>query len=336
MVLIVRTVIDLHCDSVCFLSKGIDLRSANPGGHIDLPRLRKGGVGVQAFAAFVSPSTPEDGAFAAACAMLADIDGFARSDPGLSPVETANDCTNAIVCGKTGILKAVENGWAIENSLDKLAELRRQNVRILTLVHSEHTAWAASCTGTGSFIGGGLSPFGLRVVDAMNDLGIIVDVSHSAESAFWDAVHRSKKPVIASHSCVHAFCASPRNLKDDQIRAIGDSGGLIGVCFFPGFLSEAFRLAMEGDHTGPGDEKTPDIPLSIAGDHIDYIIKLAGEDCVGLGSDFDGVTTLPAGVGGCDCYPLLEAELKRRGYSEDRLDKLFNRNFLRVLKEYDS
>jgi membrane dipeptidase len=368
-------VIDLHCDSVKSLSKGQDLRLPNPQVHVDLPRLKKGGVGLQVFAAFVAPSTPEHEAFAAAGDMLEKIGEFARSDPWLSPVETAAESIAAMQEGKTGILRAVENGWAIEDSLDKLAELRRRGVRIMTLVHSEHTHWAASCTGKGPFPsaetrqegrGGGLSPFGKKVVEAMNDLGIIVDLSHGAESTFWDAIKISKKPIITSHSCAYGICAAPRNLKDDQLKALGDSGGVVGVCFFPAFLNEAYRNAL--DTQGPAlyqemiaaekeyaaDPKGLEaaknklylrlnellvqnpVPFTVIADHIDYIVNLAGEDAIALGSDFDGIVSLPGGVGGCDFYPLLEQELKRRSYSDERIEKFFSANFLRVFREYDS
>jgi membrane dipeptidase len=362
------TVIDLHCDSVKYLSCGVDLRRPNPEGHIDLPRLRKGRVGLQVFAAFVSPSTPEDRAFSEAVDMLDRIGEFAASDPLLGPVETAEESVGVIKAGKTGILKAVENGWAIEDSLVNLEKLRRLKVRIITLVHSRHIHWAASCTGEGPFPptgaapgsrSGGLSPFGKKVVAAMNELGIIVDLSHASESAFWDAIKVSKKPAIASHSCAYALCASPRNLKDDQIKALGDAGGVIGVCFFPVFLNEAYRKAhadfrpigqmeaLNKDTEGQNAAKDkPDtrlaelstehpVPFTVIADHIDHIVKIAGEDTVALGSDFDGVFSLPGGVGGCDFYPALEGELIDRGYTPQSITKFFSGNFLRVLRGQD-
>jgi membrane dipeptidase len=304
-------------------------------------------VGLQVFAAYVPPSTPEDRAFAEAAAMLDRIGEFAASDPLLCPVETAGESVLAMEAGKTGVLKAVENGWAIEDSLKKLEELRRRNVRILTLVHSQHTHWASSCTGGGPFPatgaaldarGGGLSLFGQRVIAAMNELGIMVDLSHGSESAFWDAVKFSTKPIIASHSCAYAFCGSPRNLKDDQLKALGDCGGVVGVCFFPAFLHEGYRKApdTEGDGSREKILREGQVSVRTIADHIDYIVKLAGEDAVALGSDFDGVPSLPAGVEGCDFYPLLEEELSRRSYSPQSITKFFNGNFLRVFREQDS
>ncbi|GHV95199.1 dipeptidase [Spirochaetia bacterium] len=361
-------VIDLHCDSADMLRSGIDLRRPNPQGHVDLPRLKKGGVGIQVFAAYVPAVIPQGEAFSFAAKKLDAISVFARSDPALVLAESAGDCEAALTSGKIGILQAVENGLAIENSLDKLAELRRRKVRILTLVHSAHNAWAASCTG-GEGMENGLSAFGEEVVVAMNDLGIIVDLSHSAESTFWAALKKSKKPVIASHSCAYALCAAPRNLKDDQLKALGDSGGLVGVNFFSGFLSEPYRRAWEtdcADITGEGrqgaeqfrqaripydapewrdfrdriDSRLAErlspitVPFSLIADHIDYAVNIAGEDAVGLGSDFDGIFAAPQNTGGSDCYPLLQKELESRGYSHERIEKIFSRNFLRVLREY--
>ena len=336
-------VIDLHCDSVTALMEGKDLRQSVDGIHVDVPRLQKGGVGLQVFAAYVPPETPAGSAFAYAAKMLDAIDTFARSDPRLAPVETAAQARAVMAEGKTGIMAAVENGLAIEGSLKNLEALRRRNVRIMTLVHSEHMDWIASCTGTvpsGSDFspggdGRGLSSFGDQVVDAMNDLGIIPDVSHSSISAFWDIIRRSKKPIVASHSCAYAFCDAARNLADDQIKAMGEYGGLIGVNFASSFLSQEFRsLYVKGKREDAVNIPVR-VPMSIIADHIDYMLNIAGEDCIALGSDFDGIPASPEGVTGSDFYPVLEAELKSRGYTEKRIEKIFNGNFLRLLEAWD-
>jgi len=330
-------VIDLHCDSVSSLMEGKDIREAVKDVHVDLPRLREGNVALQVFAAYVPPET--DNAFDYARERLDAIDAFAASDERLIPVETAAELRDALAERKTGIMAAVENGLVIEESLEKLEKLRRRKVRILTLVHSKHLPWVASCTGYGE--DRGLSGFGEQVLDAMNDLRIIPDVSHSSESAFWGAINhmknRSKKPIIASHSCAYSLCAAARNLKDDQLKALADSGSLVGVNFFSAFLHEPFRLAFENEKKN-GNLKpciSVDVPQSIVADHIDYMVKIAGEDCVAMGSDFDGVSALPEGVTGSDFYPILEVELRSRGYSEKRIEKIFNGNFLRVLEEWD-
>jgi len=175
-------VIDLHCDSVFSLMDGKDIRQSVPDVHVDVPRLRAGNVGLQVFAAYVPASTDGDKAFAFANERLDAIDAFARSDDLLAFVETAGELQGCLETDKVGVMLAVENGLAIENSLEKLEQLRRRKVRILTLVHSQHLSWAASCT------------FGEQVIDAMNDLGIIPDLSHSSENTFWEVIRRSKSP----------------------------------------------------------------------------------------------------------------------------------------------
>jgi membrane dipeptidase len=330
-------VIDLHCDSVSSLMDGKDLHEAVKGVHVDFPRLLAGGVALQVFAAYVPPETGN--AFSYACERLDAINAFAASDERLAHVETASELREVLAGEKTGVMAAVENGLAIENSLVKLEKLRRQNVRILTLVHSQHLPWVGSCTGKGVFCdvpGNGLSGFGEQVVDAMNDLGIIPDLSHASEAAFWDVIKHSRKPPIASHSCAYSLCAAARNLKDDQLKAIAGSGGVVGVNFFSAFLYEPFRLVFENEEKN--GNATPGIsvkvPQSIIADHIDYMMKVAGEDSVALGSDFDGIPAAPQGVTGSDFYPALEAELRSRGYSEKRIEKIFNGNFLRVLEAW--
>jgi membrane dipeptidase len=345
--------IDLHCDSVFSLMEGKDLRQNVPGVHIDLPRLKEGRVGLQVFAAYVPPATDSSKAFAYASERLAAIDAFARSDESLAPVETAAEAKSVMAAGKIGIMAAVENGLAIEGSLEKLETLRRRKVRIMTLVHSQHLPWVASCTGDGTFIpvnangsvksenSHGLSHFGEQVVDAMNDLGIIPDLSHAAESAFWDVIRHSKKPVVASHSCAWSICKAARNLKDDQLKALGDSGGVVGVNFFSAFLSEPFRIKFQEKRDAENTDKSKvtvddiPVPMTIIADHIDYMVNIAGEDCVALGSDFDGIPAAPQTVTGSDFYPVLEVELKSRGYTEKRIEKIFSANFLRLLEEWD-
>jgi len=335
--------IDLHCDSVDSLLQGKDLRQSVPDVHVDLPRLRKGRVGLQVFAAYVPSDTGTDKAFLLANQKLDAIDAFAKSDDLMAVVETTAELRAAMAADKTGIMAAVENGLAIEKSLDKLEALRRRKVRIMTLVHFQHLPWVASCTGTEVFLpdgepnqGQGLSRFGEQVVDAMNDLGIIPDLSHASESAFWDVIRRSKKPVIASHSCAWSICSAARNLKDDQIKALGDSGAVVGVNFFSAFLSDPFRLSYEkNQRTVTPEVASVNVPSSIIADHIDHMVNLAGEDCVALGSDFDGIPAAPEGVTGSDFYPILETELKSRGYTEKRIEKIYNGNFLRLLEEWD-
>jgi len=314
--------------------QGKDLRQKTPDVHVDVPRLKEGGVGFQVFAAYVPGDTGKDKAFAFANDRLDAIDAFARSDQRLAPVETAAEARAVMAAGKTGVMAAVENGLAIDESLEKLELFRRRKVRIMTLVHYQHLPWIASSTGTGDCEG--LNRFGEQVVDAMNDLGMIPDLSHASQGAFWAVIRRSKKPVIASHSCAYSLCAAARNLRDDQLKALGNSGGLVGVNFFSAFLSESFRQSYEKSNcTVTPAVASVYVPASLIADHIDYMVNMAGEDCVALGSDFDGIPAAPDGVTGSDYYPVLEAELRSRNYTEQRIEKIFSKNFLRVLEEWD-
>jgi membrane dipeptidase len=317
--------------------EGKDLKQKVQGVHVDIPRLKEGWVGLQVFAVYVPPETGS-GAFNYANERLAAIKAFIHSDKDLTSIETASEAKASLAAGKIGIMVAVENGLAIEESLEKLEALRREKVRIMTLVHTRHLPWIASCTDSEIFHtsrdGHGLSRFGEQVIDAMNDLGIIPDLSHASEDAFWDVIHRSRKPIIASHSCAWGLCKSERNLKDDQLKALGDLGGVVGVNFFSAFLSEPFRLKFEIDQRKLTPDSPP-VPMTIIADHIDYMVNIAGEDCVALGSDFDGIPAAPEGVTGSDFYPILETELRSRGYTEKRIEKIFNANFLRLLEAWD-
>ena len=241
----------------------------------------------------------------------------------------------------------------------------------MTLVHSKNTSWMASCSEERCEFDG-LTPFGERVVDAMNELGMIVDVSHAHESAFWkvaERMRRSERPFIASHSNAWELCSIPRNLKDDQIREIADQGGVIGINFFASFLDERYHGAavernrdiraaaaqaeLEHNRSHGWDPKWSDKSSQDLGKeyrrrmagivvtsesivrHIDHIVELVGDDCVAFGSDFDGILSTPEDVTGSNAYPLILDLLRERGYSEATLEKIAWQNFLRVLRAHD-
>lgn len=204
----------------------------------------------------------------------------------------------------------------------------------------------------------GLTDFGKQVVKRMNELGMLVDLSHVGEQTFWDAINTTTKPVLVSHSCVYTLCPHRRNLKDDQIKAVGKNGGVIHLNFYSGFLDSTFEKrsdAFTAKHKTEMDsmlkvnpepyfmqvylfEKYPDEvkglrpPLSALLDHLDYIVKLIGVDHVGLGSDFDGVNSLPQELDDVTAFPLITKALVERGYSKKDIRKILGENFLRVLK----
>lgn len=232
----------------------------------------------------------------------------------------------------------------------------------MTLTWNNSTDWATSAldeaTKADSLKHKGLTEFGKNVVRKMNELGMMVDLSHAGEQTFWDAIHVSTKPVLVSHSCVYAICPHRRNLKDDQIKAVGKNGGVIQINFFSGFIDSTFFKNSEafiGRHKTESDsllklnpepyfmevylfEKYPEEvkafrpPLSAVIDHIDYIVKMIGADHVGIGSDFDGVNSLPLQLDDVTAYPLITKALLERGYSKKDIRKILGENILRVLK----
>ncbi len=330
-------VVDLHCDTVGRIRAGVDIgtgnRAGSPAGHVDVLRLRAGDVGLQAFAVYVSPDTDPKRAFDSAISMIESIEETCRANPeDLEIVANAISAEQAATAGRIGVLLTVENGYAIEESIQNLEALRRRGVRAMTLVHSKNTSWVASCSEERCEFDG-LSGFGERVVDAMNELGMIVDVSHTHESAFWKVaacVRRSGRPFIASHSNAWELCRIPRNLKDDQIREIADQGGVIGINFFPMFLDQQHR-----DAAVARNKEIPAVTSESIARHIDHIVKLVGDDYVAFGSDFDGIPSTPVDVTGSDAYPLILRRLTDRGYPKASLEKIARGNFMRVLRAHD-
>ena len=365
-------VADLHCDTVMRIQAGIDVGAGNTAGHVDIRRLRDGGVGMQAFAAYVSPHTDPRSAFQLAISMIESIEETCRANPVvLDLVAIAVYAGRVAAEGRVGVLLTVENGHAIEESIQNLEALRRRGVRSMTLVHSKNTSWVASCSEERCEFDG-LSRFGKQVVDAMTELGMIVDVSHAHESAFWKVAERMRqaaRPFIASHSNAWELCRMPRNLKDDQIREIADQGGVIGINFFPSFLDEQYhetavernkeiraaatRAEQEHNRSQGRDPRWSDersqklgkeyrrrmAGIAVTSEsiirHIDHIVGLVGVDHVAFGSDFDGILSTPEDVTGSDGYPLILGLLKERGYSEASLEKIAWGNFMRVLRAHD-
>ena len=342
--------------------EGADLSARHDNGHIDIPRLASGSVGLQAFAAYVPASTAPEQGFAVASSKIKAIRGFCDANPdALRLVTTAGEAWSAVrdggtskgdavqnggdaplpdVPARTGILLTVENGIAIQDDIANLERLRTLGVRSMTLVHSEHLPWVASCTGTGDH--DGLTSFGRGVVAEMVRLGMLVDVSHSSEAAFWrihEAIEPLGAPLVATHSNSSVICNHPRNLTNDLAKAIAATGGVIGVNYYPTFLDQAYYDTREAtlaagiaEASLPGEMADHSVPLRRVVEHIEHFAELLGWDHVALGSDFDGIPVTPTGLDGSDDVPALLDDLRGRGHSESDLEKLAWRNALRVLE----
>ena len=331
----------------------------------DLDRFIKAGIDVQIFSVWCDGNM--ESPFAYANRQIDTLYSWARHSPSrMMIIKTPSDIKTSITEHKLGAMIGVEGGHMIENSLDKLDSLYHLGARYMTLTWNNSTTWATSAIDeTSDSLPEeelGLSELGKQVIKRMNELGMIVDISHVGEKTFRDAIETSVKPVIASHSCVYNICPHPRNLKDDQIRAIGKNGGVIMVTFVPNYLDSICdnRLKLfNAQHKVEQDsilrinpdevalerylaymyrqelENINNVPVNVVVDHIDYIVKMIGIDHVGLGSDFDGMGDVSTGLEGHGVldYPLITKALLGRGYSTAEIEKILGGNFIKVFTE---
>ncbi len=357
--------VDTHNDVLSTVSMtGMDFSTDLSGkANSDLARFRKGGVDIQIFSIFCDDHYGKGSAYAYANREIDSLYAMAGRHPDQMMIVTSpSELAQAVKLKKLGAMLGVEGGHMIEDDLGKLDSFYLRGVRYMTLTWNNSTSWASSAWDEKlkSFIVTpyGLTAFGIRVVKRMNELGMMIDVSHIGEATLRDAIAATSKPVLASHSSVYALCPVPRNLKDDQIRAIAKNGGVIQVNFYSGFLDSNYNKKLDafiGHHKKEFDSlvalKQPSYvmndflskkypqeaaglrpPLSVLIDHVDYIVKLVGVDYVGLGSDFDGSESTPQGLDGVDDFPKITAALLQRGYKEKDIRKILGGNFIRVFK----
>jgi membrane dipeptidase len=337
--------------------KTIDITRVQPKLHTDIPRLRDGGVGAQFWAAYVPASTGHD--HSAVKMTLEQIDVIHRmikAHPDFFAFAgSADDIERIHKEGKIASLIGVEGGHSIDNSLGVLRTFYMLGVRYMTLTHSETLDWADSATDTAKHHG--LTEFGEQVVSEMNRLGMLVDISHVSAETMKHALRVTRAPLIASHSSAFALANHPRNVPDDVLKLVAKNGGVVMVNFYPGFIvpegaraaremyqaarklkeqypkEEEFELAMEAwqkEHpmTNVGDVHT-------VCDHIEHIIKTAGIDHVGLGSDYDGINAVPRQLENVSCYPKITQELLNRGYNREQIIKVLGGNLLRVFRSVE-
>lgn len=333
-----------------------DLAERHEDGHTDIPRLRDGGVDVQFFAAYVPSEYAERSPAEVALEQIELIRRMAERYPNLELAYTAADAPRIAAAGRIAVLIAVEGGHTIENSLAVLREFYELGARYLTLTHASTTDWADAATDEPRH--GGLSEFGERVVREMNRLGMLVDISHVSDDAMEHVLRVSEAPVIASHSSARALNDHERNVPDPILRRVAETGGVVMVNFYPGFVvpeaaevaRRMFDAAREARVRHGDDDAAVDRALKAwsAGhpiprgtvahvvDHIDHIARVAGIDHVGLGSDFDGIPATPDGLEDVSRFPAITEELVRRGYRQREIVKVLGANVLRVLSEAET
>jgi membrane dipeptidase len=345
-------VIDVHNDLPSKMiddGYNADVRHA-PGfakdqGETDLPRLVESGITGQFLSAWVdasyAPPAPEQ-SWKRVQVYLDTIHAFVNRHPDrLVFATTGRQVLAAKAQGKVAILIGVEGGHAIEGSLDHLRELHRRGVRYMTLTWNNGNAWAGSSIGVNGTRTGGLTELGRDVVREMNRLGMLVDISHVSDSTFFDVIATSSDPVIASHSSARAINGHARNMSDEQLRAVARNGGVVNVNFYSNFLDPRFRASKDSidrlyEAESQRDAAVRTLPrpsLAVLLDHIDHIVRVAGVDHVGLGSDFDGVGgLLPTGMDDVTRMPLIAQGLLDRGYSTPDIGKILGGNMLRVME----
>lgn len=321
--------------------------------HTDIARLRQGGMGAQFWSVYIPVTMAGPGAVRATFAQIDVVQRLVETYPeALELALTADDIERIHRSGKIASLIGMEGGHSIENSLAALRELYRGGARYMTLTHSKNIDWADS--GTDIPAHNGLTPFGKEVVREMNRLGMLVDLSHVSPKTMNDALDVSEAPVIFSHSSARGVNDHPRNVPDEVLKRVSEKGGIVMVTFVPTFVSPVVA-AHDKERTKeetrlkdqfPGEPEkieaglkswdeghpAPAAKLSEVADHIDHIRKVAGIDHVGVGGDFDGITSTPVGLEDVSTYPALLAELMHRGYSEPDIKKVAGQNLLRLMR----
>lgn len=353
-------IVDGHCDTPYrLLRHNVHLDEHDTEAQADLRSLQESGITASFFAAYVPPFYAGRGAADFARKLIGIIEEEARRRPDALALCTDSAGIRAAKRdGRIALLIGVEGGHAIEDSLDVLRELYARGARYMTLTHVNTNNWCDSSGDAPRH--GGLTAFGREVVRTMNDLGMLVDISHVSDDAFRAAVETTRVPVVATHSSCRALCRHPRNMTDAMLRELARNGGVCMINFFSAFISdEVAQVIMQtqkrttkknGDPTG-GTEELPDdrtdwdtylewfqslgcptATLDQVADHIFHAADVAGIDHVGIGSDFDGVPALPDGLGTAATLPALTERLIQRGMHDDEVEKVLGANFLRVFE----
>jgi membrane dipeptidase len=361
-----QRILDEHWDFTSPLASG---RST---GHLNLASARAGSLAAEFFAIWVDPAQYPPAQYAQRASALLDAvhEQVRRHPDDLALCLTPQDILAAYAAGRFAILMGIEGGHAIENSLARLRHYHALGVRYMTLTWANSNDWAES---SGDLrnpeqdapIAAGLTDFGREVIAEMNGLGMMIDVSHVSAQTLADVLAVTRAPVLASHSCARALCDSPRNLTDDQLRALAQNGGAVMVNFYAAFFDEDYRqalIALKPERTAAHDAlaahfaarnqpipfhasnqidrdfaaRIPRPPLASLIAHFDHIISVAGIDHVGIGTDFDGISALPEGIDSAADLGKVAAALTARGHSSAALQKIFSANLLRVFTAVQS
>ena len=355
-------VFDAHCDTAMRLigDDPVDLGTRQEKGHIDLPRAKEGGLDAQIFACWVSPEIRDKLWVERTLEMIDAVREQARVHADKMEIALdGSDIRRIVSEDKLAVIIGIEGGHVIRDDIDTLKNYYERGVRCMTLTWMNTNNWADSSDDTTKW--DGLNELGREVVREMDRLGMIIDCSHVSDSTLFDVFETTKNPVLISHSCMRALCDIPRNVSDDELRALSANGGVICINYFPGFLDKEFydRVSVIWDEFRekrkafrdlPEEEREkavrelsesyrgrlvdiPVPPVSRLVDHIDHAVAVAGIDHVGLGSDFDGIMITPEGLEDVSKLPEITRELAARGYSDEDIEKILGGNLLRLAEK---
>lgn len=301
-----------------------DIAKSQPKLHTDIARLKKGGVKAQYWSVYVPASTDAEGtALLQTLQQIELVENMVKRYPNeFALAATADDIERIVKSGKIASLMGIEGGYSIENNLSNIKRLYDRGCRYMTLTHSKSLKWADSATDDP--ICGGLNEFGEAVIKEMNRVGMLVDLSHVSPECMEKSLAVTKAPVIFSHSSALALNNHPRNVPDNILKMLPQNGGVVMVNFYSKYVIPTVQL--EQDDTQRGS-------INDVVDHIEHIIRVAGVDHVGIGSDFDGVPRLPTQLEDVSMYPYITQELLNRGHSAEDIHKLLGTNALRALRK---
>jgi len=354
-------VFDSHCDTANVLYDQSSYFIKENKRHLTIDKAKKGGLKAQIFALYVNPAYSPYRSIKKALLLYQTLENKLFSSGEAIKVTSTTEMESAIKRDKLACWLSLESGHIIENSIEILELFYKLGIRSMILTHTKNTDWADSSGDKPE--NDGLTKLGKKIIAKMDDLGMVIDVSHSSDKTVEDVLDTTRMPIMASHSCARALCDIPRNISDDLIREIADKNGYIGVNFWPAFLKKSiydqamsnieknskwFQKEIKGKEEDPnvinkaemglyakmveGNDK---VDLNAIIDHIVHIADISGVDCVGLGSDFDGIPSTPTDLTDVSCYPALANGLSDRGFNDNDLRRIMGLNLFNFLKKFD-
>jgi membrane dipeptidase len=354
-------IFDAHCDIANVLYDASSYFIKENRSHFTIDKAIKGGLKAQIFALYVNPAYTPFISIKKALMLYKALENKLFNSGNAVKVTSTMEMGSALNNDKLACWLSLESGHIIENSIEILELFYNFGVRSMTLTHTKNTDWADSSDDKPKH--DGLTKLGRKIIAKMDKMGMAIDVSHSSDKTVEDVLEKSSMPIMASHSCARALCDIPRNVSDDFITEIANRNGYIGVNFYPAFLkksiynqviknieknSDWFEKEIKGKEDNPdiinkaemrlvekivkGNDK---VDLNSIIDHIVHIADIGGVDCVGLGSDFDGIPSTPTDLTDVSCYPSLVNGLSDRGFKDDEIRKIMGLNLLNFLKNFD-